>query len=315
MDKVLILADSRKYIRSNCFQLQLHESIKRHKKDFQIEYFYLNPKELQFFDMLKHRSKSFRFVLSTLRQRVLFNNISLITKIVGDTPLKVYDQDPWQNYIDNSLTNGCYALLQSNFRLSNIFVTSNYWANYISKVDKIPSIFVKMGMLPKLCQIGSTQVERGKSVEFKGSVHPHRHEAFNIMGKNGQIIKINSEILKYPRYLKYLQNLAIFVHDESGDWICRGEKIPMGTGMWVKDIEVASQGCFSIRNFSEECKTYSVDNIPLIKFYNDPSEVKNIVDEIFSLSEKEFIQIQSSSVQYISANDNWAETTNRIFNL
>jgi len=314
MDKVLILADSRKYIRSNCFQLQLHESIKIHEKNFQINYFYLNPKELQNFEMFKHKSKSFRWVLSTLRQRVLFNNISLITKIVGDTPLKVYDQDPWQNYIDNSLTNGCYTLLQSNFQLSNIFVTSNYWANYISKVDKIPSIFVKMGMLPKLCQIGSTQVERGKSVEFKGSVHPHRQDAFNIMSKNGQIIKINSEILKYPRYLKYLQNLAIFVHDESGDWICRGEKIPMGTGMWVKDIEVASQGCFSIRNYNEESKTYSIDNIPLIKFYNDPSEVKNIVDEIFSLSEKQFTEIQTSSVQYITANDNWSETVNKIFN-
>jgi hypothetical protein len=315
MDKVLILADSRKYIRSNCFQLQLHESIKMHKKDFQIEYYYLNPRELQNFEMFKHKSKSFRWALSTLRQRVLFNNISLITKIVGDTPLKVYDQDPWQNYIDNSLTNGCYTLLQNNFQLSNIFVTSNYWANYISNVDKIPSIFVKMGMLPKLCQIGSTQVERGKSVEFKGSVHPHRQEAFSIMSNHGQVIKINLEILKYPRYLKYLQNLAIFVHDESGDWICRGEKIPMGTGMWVKDIEVASQGCFSIRNYNEESKTYSINNIPLIRFYNNPSEVKNIVDEIFSLSEKEFSEIQSSSVHYISANDNWAETTNKIFNL
>jgi hypothetical protein len=237
----------------------------------------------------------------------------LITKIVGDTPLKVYDQDPWQNYIDNSLTNGCYTLLQNNFQLSNIFVTSNYWANYISNEDKIPSIFVKMGMLPKLCKIGSTQVERGKSVEFKGSVHPHRQEAFNIMSKNGQIIKINSEILKYPRYLKYLQNLAIFVHDESGDWICRGKKIPRATGMWVKDIEVASQGCFSIRNYNEESKTYSIDNIPLIKFYNAPSEVKNIVDEIFSLSEKEFNKIQSSSVQYIASEDNWTTTVNQIF--
>ena len=313
MDKVLILADSRKYIRSNCFQLQLHESIKRHKKDFQIEYFYLNPKELQFFDILKHRSKSFRFVLSTLRQRVLFNNISLITKIVGDTPLKVYDQDPWQNYIDNSTSNGCYNLLHKNFQLSNLFVTSNYWANYIHRVDKLPSIFVKMGMLPRLCHTGLTQAKRGKSVEFKGSLHPHRHEAFTVMSKYGQDIKINSEILKYPNYLEYLQNLAIFVHDESGNWICKGEKIPMGTGMWVKDIEVASQGCFSIRNFSEESKTYSIENIPLVKFYDNPSQVKKIVDEIFSLSEKEFNEIQSSSVRFISEYNNWDETTNRIF--
>ena len=56
MDKVLILADSRKYIRNNCFQLQLHKSIKVHNKDFQVEYFYLNPKELQNFQIFKQKS-------------------------------------------------------------------------------------------------------------------------------------------------------------------------------------------------------------------------------------------------------------------
>ena len=313
MDNVLILADSRKYIRNNCFQLQLHKSIKVHNKDFQVEYFYLNPKKLQNFQIFKQKSKSFRFVLSTLRQRTLFNNISLISTVIGDTPLKVYDQDPWQNYIDNSSTSGCYTLLQNNFQLLNLFITSKYWSNYINTKDKIPSIFVKMGMLPELCTTGLPQSKRRKSVEFKGTLYPHRQEAFNTMRKNGQHIKIDLEILKYPKYLEYLQNLAIFVHDESGHWICRGEKIPMGTGLWWKDIEVASQGCFSIRNYHEESKTYSIENIPLIKFYQNPSEVKNIVDEIFSLSDKEFNKIQSSSVQYIASEDSWRETVNQIF--
>ena len=315
MDKVLILADSRKYIRNNCFQLQLHESIKALKTNFQIEYFYLNPKELQSFEIFKQKSKSYLFVLSTLRQRVLFNNISLITKLIGDTPLKVYDQDPWQNYIDNSPTNGCYALLQNNFHLTDLFVTSNYWANYIAGMDKIQTTFVRMGMLPKLCSLGTSQNMRGKSVEFKGSLHAHRQKAFDAMRINGQIVNINLDRLEYPKYLKYLQNLAIFVHDESGYWMCRGEKIPMSTGMWVKDIEVASQGCFSIRNYDEESKTYSLEKIPLIKFYNNPSEVKKIVDDIFLLSEEKLKNIQSTSVQYIIENNYWVQTTNQIFNL
>jgi hypothetical protein len=315
MDKVLILADSRKYIRNNCFQLQLHESIKALKTNFQIEYFYLNPKELQSFEIFKQKSKSYLFVLSTLRQRVLFNNISLITKLIGDTPLKVYDQDPWQNYIDTSPTNGCYALLQNNFHLTDLFVTSNYWANYIAGTDKIQTTFVRMGMLPKLCSLGTGQYMRGRSVEFKGSLHAHREKAFDAMRINGQTVNINLDILKYPKYLKYLQNLAIFVHDESGYWMCRGEKIPMSTGMWVKDIEVASQGCFSIRNYDKESKTYSLENIPLIKFYNNPSEVKKIVDDIFLLSEEELKNIQSASVKYIIENNYWLQTTNKIFNL
>jgi len=313
MNKVLILADSRKYIRDNCFQSQLHESIKNLKSNFQIEYFFLNPHELQSFEIFKIRSKSFLFVLSTLRQRVLLSNISLISKLIGDTPLRIYDQDPWECYIDDSPTNNCYTLFQNNFQLSNLFVTSNYWANHINRKNKIQATFVKMGMLPRLCRNGSEQSKRRKSVEFKGTLHPHREAAFRIMSENGQAVKINLEKLQYVKYLKYLQNLAIFVHDESGFWICDGENIPRSTGMWVKDIEVASQGCFSIRNFSEESETYSIDKIPLVKFYNNPSEVKNIVNEIFSLSEKEFNEIQSSSVQFISEHNNWSETTNQMF--
>lgn len=313
MNKVLILADSRKYIRDNCFQSQLHQSIKELKSSSHIEYFYLNPKELQSFEILKKRSKSFSFVLSTLRQRVLYNNIPLIRKLIGDTPLRIYDQDPWQCYIDDSPTKNCYTLFQSNFQLSNLFVTSNYWANHINRKNQIQATFVKMGMLPRLCRIGGGRIS--KSVEFKGSLHPHRETAFRIMRENGQPVKLNLEKLKYKKYLKYLQNLAIFVHDESGFWICDGENISMSTGMWVKDIEVASQGCFSIRNFSEESKTYSIENIPLVKFYDHPSQVKNVVDEIFSLSEKEFNEIQSSSVQFIFEHNNWSETTNLIFNI
>jgi len=315
MARILILADSRNYVRNNCFQMQLHQSLKDYDSKIKLDYYYISPKKIRNLESLKLKSKTYQFVISTLRQRVLFNEISFLQKLIGELPLRVYDQDPWQNYIDNSQTNGCYNLLQNNFNLSNMFVTSSYWANYINSVDKIPTTFVKMGMLPKLCHMGATQVKRGKSVEFKGSLHRHRQEAFDIMSQNGQFIKINSQFLKYPKYLKYLQNLAIFVHDESGEWFCKGEKIQMGTGMWVKDIEVASQGCFSIRNYSEESKTYSIEKIPLIKCYNHPSEVKNIVDEIFSLSEKEFSEIQSSSIQFISDHNYWNETSSQLLKL
>ena len=59
----------------------------------------------------------------------------------------------------------------------------------------------------------------------------------------------------------------------------------------------------------------SPENIPLIKFYNDPSEVKNIVEEIFLLSEKQIDILQAASVEYIINNNNWAETTNKILKI
>jgi len=315
MKRILILADSRDYIRSNCFQMQLHKSLKNYDTERKLDYYFISPKRMRNFETLKLKLNSYEFVLSTLRQRVLFNEIKFIQKLIGDLPLRVYDQDPWENYIDSSRTNGCYTLLQNSFQFSDLFVTSNYWSNYINRVDKIQATFVKMGMLPSLCNLGIEQSNRMRSVEFKGSLHPHRQEAFRKMRENGQTIEMNLETLKYSKYLKYLQNLAIFVHDESGFWICNNEKIPMGTGMWVKDIEIASQGCFSIRNYHEDSLTYSIENIPLIKFYNDPSEVKNIVEEIFLLSEKQIDIMQAASVEYIINNNNWAETTNKILKI
>lgn len=313
MEKVLVIADSRGYIKSNCFQRQLHESIKVNVRNIEVDYFYLEPRNLQTLSMMNKRKNAYSFVVSTLRQRVLFSNIQVINKLIGCTPLKIYDQDPWNNYIDNSNTYDCYNTLNSNFNLLKIYVTSQYWANYISKNDKLPSEFVKMGMLPRLCNLGLDQNAREKRVEFKGTLYPHRQRAFNEMIKNGLALKFDSRILKYSDYLKYLSKLAIFVHDESGYWRCRGENVPMSTGLWVKDLEIASQGCFSIRNFHSDYQTYSLGHIPLIKFYRDPSEVKSIVEEIFALMPKESRKIQIASHQYIARNDNWSNTVRKIF--
>jgi hypothetical protein len=313
MEKVLVIADSKGYIKSNCFQKQLHESIKVNVRNIEVDYFYLEPRNLQAINMIIKRKKIYSFVVSTLRQRVLFNNIPLINKLIGCTPLKIYDQDPWNNYMDNSNTYDCYNTINSNFHLLKIYVTSQYWANYISKNDKLSSAFVKMGMLPELCNLGLDQSARKKRVEFKGTLYPHRQQAFNEMIKHGLALKFDSRILKYSDYLKYLSKLAIFVHDESGYWKCRGENVPMSTGLWVKDVEIASQGCFSIRNYHSDYQTYSLEHIPLIKFYRNPSEVKSIVEEIFALTHEESRKIQIESHQYIARNDNWKNAVGEIF--
>ena len=317
MVRILILADSRDYVRNNCFQMQLHMAFKANDSNCRLDYYFLSPKKLRNFETLRLNLKlnTYQFVVSTLRQRVLFDNLSFIQKLIGDLPLRVYDQDPWENYIDSSESNGCYTLLRSHFNLTDIFVTSNFWKDYIESNDKIKTTFVKMSMLPEICNTGVPQYNRIKTVEFRGSLHPHRKKAFDLMNQYGQKININVDILKYTDYLKYLQKLAIFVHDESGLWICNGKGIPMGTGIWHKDVEIASQGCFSIRNYHLEGNTYSMEKIPLVKFYNDPSEVKEIVNEIFSLSPEELDLIQATSVDHIKTTNHWRMTAKTILSL
>jgi hypothetical protein len=317
MEKILILADSRDYVRNNCFQMQLHRSLKVYDSELGFDYYFISPKKLRNLETLKLKlkPKSYRFVLSTLRQRVLFNDINFIQKLIGDLPLKVYDQDPWNNYIDSSKSNGCYSALKSQLHLIDLYVASKYWKNYIELNDKIRTTFVKMSMLPELCNIGIPQQNRLKTVEFRGTLYPHRKKAFDIMNDSGQIIHINTKILSYTAYLEYLRKLAIFVHDESDFWVCNGESIPMSTGTWHKDVEIASQGCFSIRNYHEESKSYSIEKIPLVKYYKDPKEIKHIVDEIYSLSIEELKYIQESSVDHIKRTNDWQITAKTILGL
>jgi hypothetical protein len=315
MKRVLILADSKNYIHNNCFQLQLHKTIKVYSDNIKIEYFYLSPKRLRDVKSFKVHLKSYDFVLSTLRQRVLFNNTHFLQRLIGDLPLKIYDQDPWENYIDDSQSNGCYSMVNDQFHLKEIFVTSNFWKGYIEKNDEIKTTFVQMGMLPELCSTGLLLSARPLKVEFRGTLRPHRERFFAEVRSSGQEIKINTEVLSYMKYLKYLRRLAIFVHDESGYWVCKGERIPMSTGMWVKDIEIASQGCFSIRNYDPECESYSVDKIPLVQFYREPREVKEIIAKVSQFSINELNEIQQQSVEFIKSTNNWLSTVHKIFGL
>lgn len=295
--------------------MQLHKTIKTYSNDLRIDYFFISPKKLQNFRSFKVKPKAYDFVLSTVRQRILFNHIQFLRRLIGDLPLRIYDQDPWENYIDYSQSNGCYSIISSQFDLREIFVTSNFWKSYIEKNDQIRSTFVKMGMLPDLCNVGLAIRDRRLKVEFRGTLHPHREKFFRELQASGLEFKINTEIFSYAGYLRYLRSLGIFVHDESGFWVCQGKQIPMSTGMWIKDIEIASQGCFSVRNYYPECESYSVDNIPLIQFYREPAEAKELITRITQLPTHELSEIQRKSVDFIKGTNSWASTVRVMLDL
>ena len=308
MEKILILADSRRYIKSDCFQSQLHQAISEHGRNFKIEYFYLEPKILNNYRFSKFNSKSYKFILSTIRQRVFNKNLEYIHNLLPNVPLRVYDQDPWENYIDNSNSKGSYTSLSNTFNLSGIYVPSNFWANYIADKENVPGYFVYMGMLPSLCNVGNIKSMRSLTPEFKGSLKVHRKEIFAKIKSYGVDVHINSQKLSYPKYLNFLKKLGIFVHDESGSWICDGQLVDRSTGMWHKDLEIASQGCFSVRNYHDEHRTYDIDKLPLVKLYSSLKEVKNKIHEILDISDNDFLEMQYESVQYIKNQNYWEKT-------
>jgi hypothetical protein len=78
--------------------------------------------------------------------------------------------------------------------------------------------------------------------------------------------------------------------------------------MWHKDLEVASQGCFSVRNYHEEHKTYEINKIPIVKMYSAITEVRSVIQNILNLSKDEIFSIQLESVNFIKQQNYWEKT-------
>jgi hypothetical protein len=47
--------------------------------------------------------------------------------------------------------------------------------------------------------------------------------------------------------------------------------------MWIKQVEIAAQGCISIRNHEEEYHNYDLGKIPSIISYQNVDEIKDII--------------------------------------
>ena len=280
--RALYLVDSVDYVESNCFQRQLLGGF-RYRCD--IDIFSIHREALLPFRARRLDLQKYDVIVSVLRQRTLNRLLPQIQKIVGSLPIAVYDQDPWESYIDTAPTKGFYRRLHDTLN-ATAFVTSSWWTDYL-RADGIRAHFVRMGMEPRWCDAGPIFTDRPIEVGFKGAVHPHRRIVFDELGKNGIQVTIDARRLEYPEYMNYLHNVRVFTHDESAPWICNGEEISRSTGMLVKDVEIAARGTFVLRNWHDEAITYGLNQSPTILFYKHPDEAPDRLDELRKLSPEE----------------------------
>jgi hypothetical protein len=163
-----------------------------------------------------------------------------------------------------------------------------------------------MGIEPKYCNAGPSFFERQTLIGFRGALHEHRKIIFDRLKNLGIQVDVEPGRLSYENYMKYLQTLKFFIHDESQfPWVCNGKEVSRSTGMWIKSVETAARGTFCLRNYHHEGEAYNVSQIPLIICYEDYKEVPDIVKQIQTMPSKAIRDIQHESVSYIRSGLDW----------
>lgn len=311
----LIVVDSKKYAKSNCFISQLIDSLK--------EQAHLSGKKLFLIELSKLQKRQSKKVMNVgqngtiliCRQRILnqFLKSHGSSNPLSGLPISIYEQDPWQAYIRGSQSLGFFEELGKKLNVQNIFITSRWWSEFVGRQEGLSTSFVHMWMSPKYCSEGVNIKQRHIKIGFKGTLHKHRLQFFANLSNLGVHVQIDTETLRYRDYLKWLSSVGIFAHDESKYFPTIFGDIPMSTGLWVKDIEVASRGCFTVRNaFESESDSYFIEKIPSIFLFQKVDEVPELIKQISEMSEDEVQKITQESVKYIEQANLWVRTANRL---
>ena len=309
MTKQVILVESASYFEKNCFLGQLNLAIKREEHS--------NYRVIQF-SLLKRLPKRVvrRFlklitggghIIILLKQRTINKELVTLSTWLRDIPVYIYDQDPWEAYIDTSMSKGVYEKIGHYLNVKKLIVTSKYWAELLSQRLHYDVEFFRMGMDESLCDIGKDFSTRHHNLGFRGAMHAHRVSFFQeIKVDFGIEVEFLSATSSYSNYLEYLANLRIMIHEEAGFYICDGVKIPRQAGLWIREIEAAARGCFVIRDWHADSLSYELDKIPLIKLYRERNDIPKILEEIYALTYEEIHEIQLVSINEIRNRKDWS---------
>lgn len=298
---ILHLVDSIEYAEANCYQHQLSSSFKG-----------MNVQTMSLPMALSGRCTA-DAVVCCLKQRTVNRQIKELSRFFGDVPWVMYDQDPWEALKDDSPFKGTYELAKQTPNLRAIAVTTHHYEGLLRERG-LPGEFVKMGMLPQYCDEGPNFDARPMKVAFLGTLHPRRKRLVEELQKLRIHVEVRPNSLGYAAFLRALHDVSIFIHNEDTPIIIDGKHENMGKGMWIKDVEAAARGCYSIRNFEQGYTSYCV-GIPTIKLYQDPVDAAALIRTIQTMNPEQRSLEITNSVQKIREQNDWHQTAKRLIEL
>jgi hypothetical protein len=302
MKSLLLLVDSRKYIRTNCYQHQLARTL---AKNFDVRM--MSMREVRWLPLA--RPPRYDYILSVLRLRTLVESLDPISRLLGDAPLHIYDQDPWQGFMDDSPYRGAYSKIVSRLNVSGFLLTSMWWRDLVASRG-LPAKFVRMGVIPEYCDAGPDWEARPIRVGFQGTLHSHRRVFYDRLNELG----LKVDVLRstpYEGYLSNLHRMRVYVHTEDAPWTVDGKLMPRNA-LWIKETEVAARGTFAIRDYEEEAEAYGISELPTVMPYRRVEDVPEIVAQIEAMRPSERRDRMVASAEAMRRRDDWTTVVRAI---
>lgn len=295
---IIDLVDSIEYTTTNSFTHQLHKCL------HEIGGIVTVPLE---------KIKNFpnpSAVICRLKQRTLHRVLPVLEEWLKGCPIVIFDQDPWHAFMIDSPYIGVYERANDQLNVKAFAVTTNWWAKFLNE-NRLPGMFVRMGLLPEYCSELPSSKERKIELGFVGQLHPYRKKLFDELS-NCKLDVTHIKNVGYSQFLRKLSDIEIFIHAEECEVSLEDRKIDLNVGLWVKDIEAIGRGCFSIRNRGEDSESYDLDNHKTMFLYDDVKEVPEIIETIKKIDEDEKRAIINSSVARIKESNNWLKTARKL---
>ena len=292
--RLVQLVDTRAYAQSNCWQHQLLSCLRSQCDDHLI----IEANSLSQHNFVMPKADVY---LSTLKLRTLNRTRERIQRCLNDRLLYVYDQDPWENFIDQGSCHGTYEWFRENVNVGSFILTSRWWTDYVASLG-FKTTFTQMWLDSSLCDYGITWQSRPVTVGFMGTLHPYRKRSIEELQKMNVEVKVFSS-KGYGDYLKTVSQMKFFFHEEAqSSWTIRG--VPVGqNALWAKEIEIAAQGCFPLRQYEPEAEAYFASQIPGIKTFQSINDVPGIIQQ--ALNDPLANERSRASVDFIKSHRGW----------
>ena len=203
-------------------------------------------------------------VISRLKLRTLDRLLGVVSTCIPEgCKVFVYELDTWCNFVKGEPLRDSYERITRSLsrhhwdqdptdpdaELPVFLVASHFWAAKCRE-RLIKAVFCRPWLHPDQCRDPIPWADRKYDVAFFGTIHPSRAAFFEGLEKAG--IKVHVEqMMGYQQYLDALRDTRITVRTEP----VRGEYDFPITGvnaLYFRDVEAASQGCFSVRTFDTE---------------------------------------------------------------
>jgi hypothetical protein len=307
MKKVLHIIDDLAYVTANCYQHMLFQALQRSCD--------LTTVSLKNLESLSYSTiESFDVIVSCLKLRTIDKYSNVIGNKIGKLPIRIYDQDPWESFKDDSPHKGAYSRISSILNVEFYAVTVRWWAEFM-RSRGYPTKFVKIWTRSDYCSNKPSFDQREISVGFIGSIHPHRKDFFDKLSSYGVNVHIEPNQYNYQNFLERLSQIRIFVHSANMQFTVDGEKCNMKHGLWAKEIDACSRGCFCIRESDEDSNSFfSKQQVPAAMFFESIEHAVDIIRNIEKMNVDDRQAMIDSSVNYIKNYPGWFNTAEVLIN-